>query len=307
MVVDQAVASVTNDQWNTVVLTSPHAIDISQELWIGFDVNATSGWPAGCDAGPAVVGFGDQFNDGTGWVPMSQPPNSLNYNWNIQAYVEPSKKDAATTKTIIPQPKVTNPVGYTLGTSGKTNTSSNRTFNSGNGQITPESPIGSQLMGYNVYRTDDNQVTPFHLVNTAGPVPGLTYADLTHPNTTEPTTTWKYYVTAVFKDSTDLTKVLCESSSDTITITFPAVGINDLTGNSLILYPNPAIDFVNVVSTNDIKTIEVLNYIGQTIYTNKNVDARTLKLNVSGFTAGVYFVKVTTTSGTKTTKITVTH
>jgi hypothetical protein len=269
-------------------------------------VNATSGWPAGCDAGPAIVGFGDMFNDGTGWTAMSQS-QGLDYNWNVQAYVEPSKKDAGSSAVILTQTPFSTPKGIAPGTSGKTNTASNRTFNSGNGQITSDSPVGSQLMGYNVYRTEDNQTTPFHLVNTAGPVPGMTFADLTHPNTTEPTTTWKYYVTAVFKDSLDLTTVLCEPSSDTITITFPAVGINDLSNNSLSLYPNPASEFVNVVSSNDIKTIEVLNYIGQTIYNNKNVDQKTTKLNVTGFTAGVYFVKVTTTSGTKTTKITVTH
>ena len=90
-------------------------------------------------------------------------------------------------------------------------------------------------------------------------------------------------------------------------ITFPAVGINDLTNSSLSLYPNPANDVVNVVSTNDIKTIEVLNYIGQAIYTNKDINLKSLQFNVSSFQSGVYFVKVTTVSGIKTTKITVTH
>ena len=123
-----------------------------------------------------------------------------------------------------------------------------------------------------------------------------------------PTTTWRYYVTAEFQDSLHpAPPMLCEPPSDTIMITFPAVGINDLTDNSLSLYPNPANDVVNVVSTNDIKTIEVLNYIGQTIYTNKDINQKTLQLNVTSFKAGVYFVKVTTVSGIKTTKITVTH
>jgi hypothetical protein len=134
----------------------------------------------------------------------------------------------------------------------------------------------------------------------------LTYADV-HPGTTEPTTTWKYFVTAVFQDSLAPGPVLCEPPSDTITITFPAVGINELSNNTLSLYPNPATEVVNIVSSNDIKTIDVLNYIGQTVYSNKNMAQKTAQLNVTGFRSGVYFVKVTTTGGIKTTKITVTH
>jgi hypothetical protein len=116
-----------------------------------------------------------------------------------------------------------------------------------------------------------------------------------------------YYVTAVFQDSLAPGPILCEPPSDTITITFPAVGINDLTNGTLNLYPNPATEVVNIVSSNNIRTIEVLNYVGQTIYSNRNLDQTTVQLNVTNFRAGVYFVKVTTTSGIKTTKITVTH
>jgi hypothetical protein len=114
-------------------------------------------------------------------------------------------------------------------------------------------------------------------------------------------------VTAEFQDSLNpAPPMLCEPSSDTITILFPAVGINELT-NTISLYPNPANDLVNVVSSNDIKTIEVLNYIGQTVYKNNDVNLKVTKLDVASFTAGVYFVKITTTAGIKATKITVTH
>jgi hypothetical protein len=168
-----------------------------------------------------------------------------------------------------------------------------------------DSPEGSQKLGYNVYRTYDNLLNgSFFKVNT-GYVQDTTFTE-THASTTE-AMQWKYYVTVVFQDSLHPGQILCQPTSDTILITFPTVGINDLTNNSVSLYPNPANDVVNVVSTNDIKTIEVLNYIGQTVYSNKNVNLKTLQLNVTGFTAGVYFVKVTTASGIKTTKITVTH
>jgi hypothetical protein len=87
---------------------------------------------------------------------------------------------------------------------------------------------------------------------------------------------------------------------------FPATGIDQLT-NSISLYPNPANDLVNVVSTNDIKTIEVLDYIGKTIYRNDDVNLKNTKLDVANYNSGVYFVKITTTVGVKTIKLTVTH
>jgi hypothetical protein len=307
-VVNQPVPSFVNDQWNIVDLTTPHPIDISKELWIGMDVNASGGWPAGVDPGPQVEGYGNMIYWTGAWATLSSLNPSLTYNWNVQAYVEPSKKEAGAKSTALQiKPPVNNVKGQLLSTSGKPNTSSKTSSNNGSGLILPKAPMGSTVMGYNVWRTPDNLTTPFSKINLTL-VNGLTYLDV-HPSTTEPTTTWKYYVTAVFHDtlSIDPNSVLCEPPSDTITIMFPAVGINDLTNSSISMYPNPANDVLNIVSTNDVKTVEVLNYIGQTVYTNMNVNLKNIKLNVTGFKAGVYFVKVTTTSGIKTTKITVTH
>jgi len=47
--------------------------------------------------------------------------------------------------------------------------------------------------------------------------------------------------------------------------------------------------------------------VGQMIYKNNDVNLKVTQLNVANFTSGVYFVKITTVSGTKTTKLTVTH
>jgi hypothetical protein len=303
-VASQPITTYTNDQWNTITLNTPHPIDVSKELWIGVDVNATGGYPAGVDAGPAVDGYGDMIYWSGAWTTLPSLNPSLDYNWDIEAYVEPSKKDAGTTSTPVNFNIPGNANGQTLSTSGKVNTAGNTSSNHGSGRINPLSPTGSIVTGYNIYRTPDNLTTGFFKVNTT-PWATTTYTEV-HPGTTLPTTTWKYFVTAVFKDTMNQA-FLCEPSSDTITITFPAVGINDLTGNTLSLYPNPANDVVNIVSTNDIKSVEVLNYIGQTVYSNKEINLKSLPLNVSTFKAGVYFVKVTTVTGIKTTKITVTH
>jgi hypothetical protein len=85
------------------------------------------------------------------------------------------------------------------------------------------------------------------------------------------------------------------------------VGIKELSPGSISLYPNPANDIVNIVSTTDIRTIEVLNYIGQTIYKTNDINLKVIKLDVGSFNAGEYFVKITTMSGIETTKVTVIH
>jgi hypothetical protein len=50
-----------------------------------------------------------------------------------------------------------------------------------------------------------------------------------------------------------------------------------------------------------------MNFVGQTVYTNSDVAMKSAKINVSTFTPGVYFVKVSTSEGVRTVKITVTH
>ncbi|MCK9219906.1 MAG: T9SS type A sorting domain-containing protein, partial [Bacteroidales bacterium] len=160
-----------------------------------------------------------------------------------------------------------------------------------------------QLIGYNVYRTDSNGVGAFSKLNTS-PITQTTYID-TYPNTLV-SGDFKYYVTSLFNDSkTGLP--LCESSTDTLAIHFPHVGINDLTKGQIMIYPNPASEFVNVKSDYTINKIDVMNFVGQTVYSNSNVSAKTAKINVVTFTPGVYFVKISTTDGNRTVKITITR
>ena len=57
------------------------------------------------------------------------------------------------------------------------------------------------------------------------------------------------------------------------------------------IYPNPANDVLNV-KANDVKNIEILNMLGQTVITT-NVNA----INVANLTNGVYFVRVNFNNG----------
>jgi hypothetical protein len=57
----------------------------------------------------------------------------------------------------------------------------------------------------------------------------------------------------------------------------------------------------------NIKGIVMMSYLGQLVYTRNNVDSKFVQIDVSSFSAGVYFLKINTDQGIKTTKITVKH
>jgi hypothetical protein len=163
----------------------------------------------------------------------------------------------------------------------------------------------SVLTGYNVYRTGPTGVAPYAKLN-ASPVTGTTYVDNLVAPYPPDGSTFKYYVTVLYKNSAD-NQILCESSSDTIVTHYWPVGLGELNSGQIILFPNPAAQTLNVKSDYTINRLDVMNFVGQTVYINNNVDSKTAKIDVSSFTVGVYFVKVTTTEGTRTAKITITH
>jgi hypothetical protein len=83
--------------------------------------------------------------------------------------------------------------------------------------------------------------------------------------------------------------------------------MNELNSGQIMVYPNPATEIVNIKSDYNITSVDVMNFAGQTVLINRNVESKTAKLDVTSFKAGVYFVKVSTTEGIRTVKITVTH
>ena len=85
MVVDQPFTA-TIDQWNTVALNTPVLITGTEELWFGYRCNVTTGYPAGCDAGPVVDGFGNMIYYQGAWSTLTSLAPTLTYNWNIQGY-----------------------------------------------------------------------------------------------------------------------------------------------------------------------------------------------------------------------------
>lgn len=54
------------------------------------------------------------------------------------------------------------------------------------------------------------------------------------------------------------------------------------------IYPNPAKDIINIVSTSDIFTVEIYNILGQKMLSEENKNS----LNISKFQSGTYFIKI---------------
>jgi hypothetical protein len=91
LVYSQPLAAVTAMAWNDITLTTPYPISGSEAVWFGYNVVVPAAsddfYPAGCDAGPAIVGYGDLIYFGGAWASMFNA-YALNYNWNLQAYVD---------------------------------------------------------------------------------------------------------------------------------------------------------------------------------------------------------------------------
>jgi len=85
-VLSQEVTSFVVDDWNSIVLDTPHTIDATERLWFGYEVTHTSGtYPAGCDDGPAITGNGDMIHTGMSWLTLSGL--GFDFNWNLAAFV----------------------------------------------------------------------------------------------------------------------------------------------------------------------------------------------------------------------------
>jgi hypothetical protein len=70
----------------------------------------------------------------------------------------------------------------------------------------------------------------------------------------------------------------------------------------MLVYPNPAINKVNVQSNLLIEKLSIYNHIGQTV-SEMNVNEKAASIDVSGIGSGVYFIRMETANGYLTQKL----
>ncbi|MFP4555247.1 MAG: choice-of-anchor J domain-containing protein [Bacteroidales bacterium] len=93
-----------------------------------------------------------------------------------------------------------------------------------------------------------------------------------------------------------------DTSVDVELVTATSVGTESI--NTIALYPNPATEYFNVASTNQIRSIRVINVTGQEVINISNVNAAKHTVNTSELNNGIYIVSVTDINGfTKSSRI----
>ncbi len=190
MVVDQAFTPVL-DTYNTVILDNPVPVNGNEELWFGYRCNVTSGYPAGCDAGPATDGFGNMMYFQGAWSTLLELAPSLNYNWNIQGYVGYGAPTQAAKLTPLPF----NAERYNEGSLAATGIKKNISLARSNDDAERTDRV---RLGYKVWRllaaNQGNEATWTLLTPTT--ITPLTYTDNTWAP--QPSGVYKFAVKAVY-------------------------------------------------------------------------------------------------------------
>lgn len=118
--------------------------------------------------------------------------------------------------------------------------------------------------------------------------------------------TWYYYKVVAYYQDIDCNAAPAQALYGTdffvkYFYSLDAIEENELNGVSV--YPNPAKDMLTVEAEN-ISGIAIFNSLGQRVYA-EDVNASEHLINISGFEAGIYMVKIMTNSGEVTKKISV--
>ncbi|RLB62340.1 MAG: hypothetical protein DRH08_12625, partial [Deltaproteobacteria bacterium] len=291
-------------QWAEYTVDPPVAIDVFQDLWIGYSIKGQVAQtaPAGMDEGPAITGYGDKISD-DGENRYNASDLEIDGNWNIAAYVEiVNNANVATTPLI--DTDVYNNYGDLTFFAGEATVP---------GIAAPATTEGSRdFTGFKIYRR--------------GPAADAVYEEIAQIPYEEGTPDYSYYdqnpyplvnlpyevcyqVTAIWESDTDY----CESMpalnvipiTDEVCMLITSVD-DPFAENITALYPNPATDVVNVTSSQAMTRITVINYVGQVVYDKELNDEHSLTLNGATLDAGVYIVKITTENGLVTKRLTMT-
>ncbi len=83
-----------------------------------------------------------------------------------------------------------------------------------------------------------------------------------------------------------------------------SVGIDEAENNVEVkTFPNPTTEVVNIAAEENIRSVRVVNTLGQEVYSNGSVNAESLQLNVRDYATGLYIVTVKTNKGISTQRI----
>lgn len=80
------------------------------------------------------------------------------------------------------------------------------------------------------------------------------------------------------------------------------LSINNVTKNTIKTFPNPARDYININSNNEIKTIKIFNILGEELKIIE-INNKDYKIDLTDFQAGFYLISTKTENGESIQKI----
>jgi hypothetical protein len=294
LIFEQHVANLVTEGWNTIVLNTFVPIDVTEELWVGYTIvgQELNKYPAGCDNGPAITGYGDKITtDGINWNNLSD--YNLNYNWNIAARIE----DLPSEKSLPLKPLVDDFIYSTpnaMPIQGQVNKSPGQPFYKSR---------DVELSSFSIYRSKTGEEGSYLNYATLPYEEGTSWYcfEDKYPNV-EPQQSYWYKVTAVWIDNNTDT---CESdfafAKDNPDDDFVYVLVTDVEHlkdqDDLVIYPNPATNRVTI-DAKAIQEITAFNYVGQKVYDKSFNNESMVTLNAENFDAGIYLFRIKTAEST---------
>lgn len=293
--------------WNTVTLEQ--ALEVSgADIWVGFEITHDADvFVLGFDGGPANMNGNLLSSDAIEWEHLSD--YGLNGNWNIRARLQ---YEGVQWLTI-------NPASGTI--AEDQSQSVIVSFDATGlepGTYTANIRINSNAVN------EDLLIVPVTLEVNSASMHTLTL--LIDPETAGIVTGAGEYeqgtivtIKAIANEGYQFVNwidadenIVSELAENEITITgdltliakFLLVGnVNDVWESQLSIFPNPASEFMNFISNENIITLELYNLTGQKVY-GAEVNVNNYKLDVSALPQGLYLVRLTSVNkNVLTTKI----
>ncbi len=281
-------------EWNEIVLSNPIPIEENKELWVGYTITHESGtFSAATDAGPAVVYHGDMIStDGSSWESMASA-YGLNYNWNIQFYV--NEEVAGIPISPLPQTGFSNKnselaVGPQITVPIEVESESNRT-----------------ISGFNIYRMVEGE--PDYSYYDFEPMVSGQFDYCYHDYFVNTGDAYFYKVTANYVSETDF----CESDpasaleipdDDFVYVLFE--NISEAAEKNILVYPNPANDKITISSEEKILEITVMSINGKMIL-SEQLNSYKTQMETAQLDQGIYIIRSLTEKGEYFNKVVIQH
>jgi len=261
------------NDYNIIELDEVIIINANTELWVGYTIypNSYDIMAAGCDNGPANVGYGNKIkiSGHPNWQDFSDFTTNPDINWYIEALVEDPENQQ-----------------ITIATSGQNNRA---------------------LDGFNIYRSisgDDYQFL------TSVPI-DMGYVDYSYFDTdVDLQQEYKYKVRANYQGEYDFCEsesaMNIEGDEDFVSVLITAFH-QQKNQDRVLVYPNPANSRIYVNSKENINTLSIYNSSGLLIHNSANLKETKLIINSNNYKPGLYFVLIKTKDNIFVNKIIVTH